>query len=359
MIARVAVAQHDDVKARFGPQAGNFTGRVELGAEPHRLHGGPAREVAAGDAVGKPRVVLDSRARPGLAADRHGVQRDGSQALRRAVHGGGEPGGPGPDDDQVEHVSGSWMKGQPEVLGERRRRGATQGLRGHDHRRDVLHAKPHAREQLVGLLDVLDVDPRVREMRVLRERAQAHRLRRVAGPDDADRLGSVLGAQDLAARDERVEDDFGQRRLGAEQPAKLGLRDHEHPARFRHATAQRAPLAGQEVELAREAARAIGGDHGGLGIIEAGDFGAALEQHEQVVGRLARLEQQLPGGRRLLGAEFCDLRELCGAQHGKRDSVPVSTGTAASRAGSLRPGRRRRHDYCQYRSTVSGGRAPA
>ena len=210
-----------------------------------------------------------------------------------------------------------------------------------------------------ALLDVLDVDPLVGQTRVLCERAQAHRLGRVARADDADRLAALLRAQDLAARDKRVEDDVSQHRLGAEQPAKLGLCNHEHPARFGHPAPQRASLARQEIELAREAARAVVGDDGGLGVVEAGDLGPALEQHEQVVGGLAGLEQQFPGGRRPLGAEFRDLRELCGAQHRKRDSVQLAADAAASRARFRRPGRRRRHDYCQYRSTVSGGRASA
>ncbi len=317
-----AVPQDDHAEARLGPQAHDFARSVEASAESHRLDGGSPGEVATGDAIRKAGVVLDSRARPRLATDRDGVQGDGSQTLRGPIHRGGEPGRSAADDHQVEDVAGYRMVGQPEMLRERRRGGTAQDVRGGDHRGDVLRFQPQAREQRVDVLGVLDVDPCVGQMRMLGERPQAHRLGRVARADDADGLGSLARSQKLAPRDERGEHGFRERGPTAHQPAELGLGDHQHPARHRHTAAHGATLAGQQIQLADEAARPVRGDDGRVGAVEAHDLDLALEHDEQVVGRLAGLEQQLADTHRLLGPERGDLRELGGAQH--RVGVPAA-----------------------------------
>ena len=76
-------------------------GDEDLGAEPARLLQRAPGELVAGDAVGEAEVVLDPRRRAGLAAGRLALDDDRAQALRGAVHGGREPGGPGADDDRV------------------------------------------------------------------------------------------------------------------------------------------------------------------------------------------------------------------------------------------------------------------
>ena len=322
-----AVGEDDDVKARLAAQAGHFTGGVQPGAEPHRLNGGPPGESFAGDAVRKPRVVLDPRARAGLAADRHGVQRDRAQALRRAVDRGGEPGRAAADDDQIEHVARGRVERQPEVLGERRRRGAAQGLRGGDHRRDVLRGEPHAREQLVDVLGVLDVDPCVSQMRVLGERAQAHRLGRVARADDADRLGSISRAQHLAPREQRVEDRFGELRPAAHQAAKLGLADHEHPARLR-SRGSSASGAGRSGGSARP--RSHPGHRRRSRAPPRHQIGRPrLHPRARRTGRRRPRRPRTAAPRRCrpLGAECRDFRELGGAQVSKGAGVLIAAGS--------------------------------
>ena len=76
-------------------------GDEDLGAEPARLLQRAARELVAGDARREAEVVLDPRRGAGLAARRLALDHDRAQPLRRAVHGGREPGRPGADDHGV------------------------------------------------------------------------------------------------------------------------------------------------------------------------------------------------------------------------------------------------------------------
>jgi len=128
-------------------------------------------------------------------------------------------------------------------------------------------------------------------MRVLGKRAQAHRLRRVARANDADRLRADALAQDLAAREQRVEDRFSELRAPTQQSAELLLGDDEDAAGLRDTAAERAALPGQQVQLADEAAAAVGHDHDGIGAIAVYHLDVALEDHEEVVGGLTRGEQ--------------------------------------------------------------------
>ena len=77
-----------------------------------------------------------------------------------------EAGRSGADDNEVEDVAGDRVEGQAEMLGELARRGVAQRRdRGHDHPGNVAAAQPQVREQDVGIVHVLDVDPRVRQVR--------------------------------------------------------------------------------------------------------------------------------------------------------------------------------------------------
>ena len=61
-------------------------------------------QVVAGDAVGKPGIVLDARAGTGLAAGRVELDDDGVETLGRGVDRGGEAGRPGADDHDVVQI---------------------------------------------------------------------------------------------------------------------------------------------------------------------------------------------------------------------------------------------------------------
>ena len=103
--------------ARRGVDPRDRPGDEDLGAEPARLLQRAARQLVARHARREAEVVLDPRRRAGLAAGRLALDHDRAQALRRAVHGRGQPGGPGADDHRV-------------VLG-RRRLGAEAEQLGH------------------------------------------------------------------------------------------------------------------------------------------------------------------------------------------------------------------------------------
>ena len=76
-------------------------GDEDLGAEPPRLLQRAARQLVARHARGEAEVVLDPRGRAGLAAGRLALDHDRAQALRRAVHGGGQARRAGADDHRV------------------------------------------------------------------------------------------------------------------------------------------------------------------------------------------------------------------------------------------------------------------
>ena len=84
-----------------GIDARDRSGDEDLRSEPARLLQRAAGELVARDAGRKAEVVLDPRRGPGLAAGRLPLDHDRAQALGSPVHGGGEPGRPGADDDRV------------------------------------------------------------------------------------------------------------------------------------------------------------------------------------------------------------------------------------------------------------------
>ncbi len=91
-------------------------GDEDLGAEPARLLQRAARELVARHARREAEVVLDPRRRAGLAARRLPLDHDRREPLRRAVHRGREPGGPGADDHRVV-LRGGGLRGEAEQLG--------------------------------------------------------------------------------------------------------------------------------------------------------------------------------------------------------------------------------------------------
>ena len=100
------VGQTDDECPRLLPQSSRRARGADAAPNFSGLHHRPLREVGAGDARRKAEVVLDPRAVPGLATGRHRSPRRASQALRRAVHRGRQPGRTAADDDRSKHRPG-------------------------------------------------------------------------------------------------------------------------------------------------------------------------------------------------------------------------------------------------------------
>ena len=86
----------------------------EVRAEHPRLFVGRLREPAAADPAREPEVVADQRARRGLPADPAAVDHQRVEALRRAVHRGGQPGGPAPTITRSNSVLGG-STGDPDA----------------------------------------------------------------------------------------------------------------------------------------------------------------------------------------------------------------------------------------------------
>ena len=277
------------------------------------LDRGPGGQLLARDAVGEPDVVLDARAGAGLTAGADGIERHRLQALRCAVDGSGQPGRAGSHHDEVEEEAGRKVEREAEVLGELPGRGVAQhGCRRDDHR-GVGRAQAHAGQQHADVLGILEVDPGVGQVRTGRERPQRHGLLGVARADDAHGLGRVAVPQELTTGDEGAEDGVGEIGPGAHQVAELLRWDDQHPSGSADPGAEPRPLAGEQAELAEEAALAVAGDDDLLGALAAHDLGLALQDHDEVVGVVAGTEQHLAGLDPTLGAER---REL-----GQRDLV--------------------------------------
>jgi len=85
---------------------------------PARLGHEPVGQLAARDAVGEPRVVVDLVADSGLAAQGACVHDDRVDALAGGIYGGCQPGRPAPHDDQV--VGGPvGFEGEADAAGKR------------------------------------------------------------------------------------------------------------------------------------------------------------------------------------------------------------------------------------------------
>ena len=67
----------------------------------------------------KSKIILDSRAGAGLAANGDFLDNQRSKPLGCAVHGGGTRPDLRPRDDQVKRAAGQAGNGQPEIFGER------------------------------------------------------------------------------------------------------------------------------------------------------------------------------------------------------------------------------------------------
>ncbi len=112
-----AVGERHDALRPARLERADLLDREQLGAEAARLVVRAAREVGAREPVGEAEVVLDPRGLAGLAAGRLALHEHGAQALRGAVHGGGEPGRAAADDDQVVEVE-LGVRRQAEAPGE-------------------------------------------------------------------------------------------------------------------------------------------------------------------------------------------------------------------------------------------------
>jgi hypothetical protein len=183
---------------------------------------------------------------------------------------------------------------------------------GSDHDRGVGGPQAHARQEHSDVFLVLEVDERVRQLRPHRERPQRHRLGGEPGADDAQRLGAAARGESSPARDEPAEDGVREVGLGAHQATEIGGRDGEHAPGPDDARGQVDPLAGEQVELAEEAPRGVDDEQLLTFALGPDDLDGTLEDHEKVVARVARAEEDVAHLDFALGTELGERGELGG-----------------------------------------------
>ena len=150
-----AVGEGDDAPVAVRRDARALRGREQLDAEPDGLVARAARQLAAGQPLREPEVVLDPAALPGLPAGRRGLHQQGAQPLAAGVHRGPEAGRAGAHDDDV--VEGAARRGrQPDPLGELAQRRVAQHLavrQQHHGQRGGVALEAGRGEQPAGLLE--------------------------------------------------------------------------------------------------------------------------------------------------------------------------------------------------------------
>ena len=154
---------------------------------------------------------------------------------------------------------------------------------------------------------VVGVDPLVGEPVALGVLAQAHRRRRERRADDLQRRG---GGRQQARRGGRgTPRSTVSLRRGSVSTWERNVvgRDDDHLAAGGDPGREVRPLAGHQADLAEEAARPVGGDHGAVG---ADDVDRRREHDDEVVVVVGRREQHLAGGHRAPLAEGGDDRQL-------------------------------------------------
>ena len=94
-----------EAPVRVRLRADDLNANEDLGAKAQRLLMGAVGQLGAADALREAGVVLDPRARAGLASGSHAFENDRVQPLGGGVDRGSEPGRPRPNDDHVVKVS--------------------------------------------------------------------------------------------------------------------------------------------------------------------------------------------------------------------------------------------------------------
>ncbi len=185
-----------------GVDPGDRPGDEDLGAQPPRLPQRAARQLVAGDARGEAEVVLDPGGGAGLAAGRLALDHDRAQALRRPVHGRGQPGRAGADDHRVV-LGGARLGVDPEQLGHPAQLGPDDGLAVDDpDRRPVLLGGQGA-APLLGRVGSLGREPLEGDLVAVEEAAQLGAGRVPAVPDHDRARRRRVGRDGLQARASR------------------------------------------------------------------------------------------------------------------------------------------------------------
>lgn len=192
----------------------------------------------------------------GLAAGGHRLDHGRAEALRGGVHGGGETGRTGADDQDIAAAVARFQGRQADQPGQFGvARIAQQGGVPPDHQRRLLRADPEAAQQSLGLLVRLQIDPAVRQPVAGGELAQPTGVGRIARADDAE-TGSLPDEQSAAAQ-AGAQHHVTEHGVPGHQVTHLIHGQGEDLARVPDHGGVEGHLSFQEAEFADEAARAV------------------------------------------------------------------------------------------------------
>ena len=258
-----------------------------------RLRQRPAGERLTGDSRGKTQVILDSRARSGLAAGRDRLQHAHVQPLRGRIDRRAQPGRPRPDDHQImnprvveqridaERFSDCGVAWIPEDL-----------VAAADDDGNVLEPDMKSVEQRLHLGVALDLEVGVGVAIAGEKLPQPQRVGRMARPEKH-HVGVFIGYQCNPTQDERAHEQLAQLRVGLHDlPQFVGV-ECGYGAALADANARQGNTAFQGTHLAAEVAGGQQVDRfpADRGVQE--NLETAGQYDEYVAGARSQLQQNL------------------------------------------------------------------
>ena len=298
--------------------------------------------------MGKPEVVLDPRAGPGLAAWRPRLGHERPHPLRAAVHRGREPGRPGSEHDEIEALTvdlGTQAE-RPRDLGRRRVAHHVRGV--HEHRslgaRDV---EPLEHRGAVGVR--VGVVPVHRQQVALEQVPHLERAPGVARGDQAHHA-VALRLVPRASCQQRAEDVLAELGPARDHVAQGGAVERDHVRRLdRHAGAERR-LAGEHGDVADERAAVGLRDIDVLAGLAVDELDQAVLDHVERRVADGVLVEDLAGLEGPVLAALGEPRQLAVGEP-REDHLVIEVGEPLT---AYDP--RRRHRTRGYRHAVTAGR---
>ena len=301
-----AGSQIDDVRPPIAEQMDGRAGHDELRAELFGLDEGAVREFLPRDSRGKAQVVLDARARSGLSPGRARLDHEHVEPLGGGVHGGREPRRSGSDDDEIVHdilVQSVQAQALSQLID---RRPPQDALPAADDDRDVSEADPESVQRRLDVIVAVEIDVGVRLIVARQELAQPERRRAVLRAEEHD-APLALGHQGRSSQNERAQEDLAQLDVRLDQRADLLRGQLEHARRAARPCAHDDRASRQQIDVPREAARIVDGDHV---VLPRQDLDPAFDDDVQRTVAVALNPEALAVGEASLQRERLDPRDL-------------------------------------------------
>jgi hypothetical protein len=279
------------------------------------LHESPAREGLPRDAGGKTKVVLDTRAGAGLAAEGAAIEHDHVQAFRRCVHRGCQAGGAGTDHGHVEQLIAlggvHHAKATRQCIFGRVNQDRAVGAYGQQLAGAVLFEQRRG----VGIFRRIDqvIGVAVATQKVFEPR-HVGRLWLA----DEHRSARARFNERHAPQNQRAGNAFAKIRFGHEQRAQLRRRHHQRFDFFVCMAVDKGRAAAQLAHLGEKLARPLANDgHYMPEAVTLRDGHHALEQHEHARACFSGGKEPFPARESLHRPEPRNARDLGIAENGK------------------------------------------